>query len=152
MFTSDHLSPTILPLTHMDPLGVQAAEPRRAGMLETADRLEARPDKVETGVIGGPDRGGQSTVRTGSHAGARGLERNPHPHSHCYTRFPFLSLLSASLLGRVKTLNNPRVRAENQRDHPPGLLTRGLDENRFDKPLVFCYCTLSFNLPSGTYH
>ncbi len=40
----------------MDPLGVQAADPRRAGMLETADRLEARPDKVETGVIGDPDR------------------------------------------------------------------------------------------------
>jgi hypothetical protein len=73
----------------MDPLGVQAADPRRAGMLETADRLEARPDKVETGVIGGPDRGGQSTVRTGSHAGARGLERNPHHSFTLLHSFPF---------------------------------------------------------------
>ena len=41
----------------MGPLGVQDADPRRAGMLETAGRLEARPDKAGTGVIGEPDRG-----------------------------------------------------------------------------------------------
>ncbi len=40
----------------MDPLGVQDADPRRAGMLETADRREARPDKAGTDVVGEPNR------------------------------------------------------------------------------------------------
>ena len=53
----------------MDPLGVQAADPRRAGILETAGGLGTRPDKIGTGVIGEPDMGWAKHVQNGKPRG-----------------------------------------------------------------------------------